>query len=374
MKNRWLPFEEAREFVRSLGLKDIHDWYAFSKGPHRPYNIPSAPCVVYRGHGWKGIKDWLGTNGGKWRPFKQARRYVRTLYLEGADGWNEFVKSGKNPSDIPPNPECVYKDSGWIDYRDWTGHPHKRPAKDTTPDKGSTPLSSPDEGREQAPAPLEPWPDIVTLREKTRKQIENDLIAFSKERKRANVLSKIMSPEDVLESHRITKDVEMKPLIDMKMKPLVQHDQLDSRLLGNKGFRITESDIESLTASFEDLDLKRMESLVAKRRRADKVFNISMYSFISAALMFYLFISFNFYLFLTISFMVIIFNKYMFKKMREIAFIDDEIKSQKIALEHLSSVWSALAYGKPHEAYEHLGRYMLVSDWNNRSKLKGDPS
>jgi len=56
-----MPFEEAREFVRTLNLKDYEDWRKFCKSGKRPEAIPASPGHVYKHKGWRGLKDWLGT-------------------------------------------------------------------------------------------------------------------------------------------------------------------------------------------------------------------------------------------------------------------------------------------------------------------------
>jgi hypothetical protein len=56
-----LPFEEARRFVHSLGLKSQQDWWRYCKSGNRPPNIPAVPTHAYdRGRGWAGWIDWLG--------------------------------------------------------------------------------------------------------------------------------------------------------------------------------------------------------------------------------------------------------------------------------------------------------------------------
>ncbi len=62
-----------------------------------------------------------------WRPFEEARGFVRGLNLNGKDEWFKYVagKSQKNlfskPSDIPTNPSLTYANKGWVDWGDWTG-------------------------------------------------------------------------------------------------------------------------------------------------------------------------------------------------------------------------------------------------------------
>ena len=56
----YLPFEEARAFVRGLGLASAEEWHAFSKSGAKPENIPADPYHVY-GSAFRGMGDWLGT-------------------------------------------------------------------------------------------------------------------------------------------------------------------------------------------------------------------------------------------------------------------------------------------------------------------------
>ena len=63
----WRPFEEAREFVRSLGLKDIIEWTNYTIGnlPAKgtlPEDIPSNPNQTHKNFGWISWEDWLGTS------------------------------------------------------------------------------------------------------------------------------------------------------------------------------------------------------------------------------------------------------------------------------------------------------------------------
>ena len=47
-------------FVQLLGLKSVKEWKEWSKSGQRPSNIPSNPDQVYRGKGWVSMPDWLG--------------------------------------------------------------------------------------------------------------------------------------------------------------------------------------------------------------------------------------------------------------------------------------------------------------------------
>ena len=120
----WRPFQEAREFVRGLGLKSQLEWAGYCKSGRRPPDIPTNPNVVYRDAGWSCYRDWLGFEKTvkvttAFRPFCNARKYVHTLGLTSASKWREYSSSGMRPLDIPSNPAVVYKDDGWAGFDDW---------------------------------------------------------------------------------------------------------------------------------------------------------------------------------------------------------------------------------------------------------------
>jgi Phage-integrase repeat unit len=123
-RNReFLPFKEARDFVRALGLKSLADWRAYYTSEKGPINIPSAPHRLYRNE-WAGWGDFLGTGkiankNRKFLPFKQAREFVRSLGLKTSEGWNAYCQSGRKPDNVPAQPIKVYKQ--WAGMGDWLG-------------------------------------------------------------------------------------------------------------------------------------------------------------------------------------------------------------------------------------------------------------
>jgi superfamily II DNA or RNA helicase len=122
----WMPFEEAREFVRFLGLKDWNDWQKYSKTASKPANIPAHPIRVYKDSGWLSFGDWLGTGSiatGKrvFKPYDEAREFAVSLNLKNQTEWFKFTKMNILPLDIPTNPQRTYKDKGWVSFGVWLG-------------------------------------------------------------------------------------------------------------------------------------------------------------------------------------------------------------------------------------------------------------
>lgn len=135
-KLSWRPFEEAREFVHSLGLSGDAEWRLFCKGlltkqGSKPPDIPAVPWKIYNGCGWLNLGDWLGTGTISaqlkvFRSFSLAREFVHKLNIKSTNEWikycaGELSDFDAKPSDIPSSPQLVYKDKGWIGIADWLG-------------------------------------------------------------------------------------------------------------------------------------------------------------------------------------------------------------------------------------------------------------
>lgn len=122
-KLSWLPFDEARDFVRSLGLKSQKEWNDYTKGlrkelPSRPLDLPTRPERVYLGQ-WAGIGDWLGTGTiapwlREYRSFEEAKAFVQPLNLKSRAEWELFINGQiidlpPLPDDIPRAPHNTYR-------------------------------------------------------------------------------------------------------------------------------------------------------------------------------------------------------------------------------------------------------------------------
>jgi hypothetical protein len=116
-RGQWRDFEEAREYVRGLGLQSETEWRKYLKSGDKPRDIPASPDTVYADD-WLGWGDWLGTGrladqNKVWRDFEDAREFVRSLDLQTQKEWVEYCKSGRKPDDIPTAPNQVYRNR-WI--------------------------------------------------------------------------------------------------------------------------------------------------------------------------------------------------------------------------------------------------------------------
>lgn len=125
-KLSWMPFEEAREYVRGLKFKNRDEWSKYIKTGKKPSDIPASPEVIYFEKGWKGVGDWLGTGTIanfqiKFRDFEDARSFAKSLKLKNWNDWLVYCRSGEKPDDIPAKPQRTYAKKGFISLGDWLG-------------------------------------------------------------------------------------------------------------------------------------------------------------------------------------------------------------------------------------------------------------
>ena len=122
----YLPFDQARTFARTLGLKSRSDWEGYCKSSKKPTDIPTNPQRTYAQAGWAGMGDWLGTGRVADRlhmywSFEKARSFTRHLGLRSRAEWSNYCKSEKKPTDIPTKPQRTYAKVGWVGWGDWLG-------------------------------------------------------------------------------------------------------------------------------------------------------------------------------------------------------------------------------------------------------------
>ncbi len=109
-------FDEAKQFVHSLGFLNRKQWRKYFTSKKNPKDIPLHPEVVYKKE-WIGWGDWFGsgfiaTFNRKYLPFNEAKLVYQKLAkengLKNTTDWRHFIKSHKLPKDIPANPWQVY--------------------------------------------------------------------------------------------------------------------------------------------------------------------------------------------------------------------------------------------------------------------------
>ena len=119
-KKEYLSFDAAREYIRKQKIPGKEAWQQYCASGNKPDNIPSRPKLKYKGEGWTDWYDFLGTQP-KFLSFTETREYVRKIGIQDTKAWNQHLKSGNKPDNIPAHPDRVYKGEGWTDWYDFLG-------------------------------------------------------------------------------------------------------------------------------------------------------------------------------------------------------------------------------------------------------------
>jgi superfamily II DNA or RNA helicase len=125
-KLSWMPFEEAREIVKNLGLNSETEWRNHMEKSILPSDIPKTPAYVYAKSGWIGWGDFLGTQNianqfRDYLTYENAKKFINKFGIKSQNEWRTWAKTKNRPIDIPSNPWDVYKNKGWTSFGDFVG-------------------------------------------------------------------------------------------------------------------------------------------------------------------------------------------------------------------------------------------------------------
>ena len=125
-KLSWMPFEQAREFVRGLKLNSQKDFRNYFNNNTRPADLPTAPNAIYKNKGWISWGDYFGTGRiadqlKQYCSYLEARQFVKKYNLTSNKKWKLLCNSGEVPNNIPYNPDQTYKSKGWNGWGDFLG-------------------------------------------------------------------------------------------------------------------------------------------------------------------------------------------------------------------------------------------------------------
>jgi len=117
-------FSEARNYVRSLKLKNNTEWKEYCKSGEKPDDIPAGPEQTYK-KDFNGIPDWLGNGNlsNKHRiylTYEECQKFAQKNNITSIIEWEKFGKSDKRPSNVPSHPDRIFSKQ-WTTWPDFLG-------------------------------------------------------------------------------------------------------------------------------------------------------------------------------------------------------------------------------------------------------------
>ena len=126
MKKEFLTYEESKKSIQKFHLTSNKEWRIFAKSKQFPKQIPTNPDKIYKNNGWTNWGEFLNTNrisnsSKVFKPFHEAKKIIHQKNLKNNSECRKFTQSKQFPSEIPANPDQVYKNKGWSNWEDWLG-------------------------------------------------------------------------------------------------------------------------------------------------------------------------------------------------------------------------------------------------------------
>ena len=130
MNSNFRDFKSAKEFVKTLNLKDISEWNEYCTSGNKPQDIPSDPENIYKNKGWTTMKTWLNItiNTKSLPPFEEAvveaRKLAKIHNITGIETWR-LACEGALIVTLTSFPYNTYKKE-WKGIGYWLGNGKRR--------------------------------------------------------------------------------------------------------------------------------------------------------------------------------------------------------------------------------------------------------
>ena len=58
--------------------------------------------------------------------YNESIKYVHKLNIRSGTEWKRYCKKGIKPKNIPFSPDYIYKNDGWISWKEWLGYNERK--------------------------------------------------------------------------------------------------------------------------------------------------------------------------------------------------------------------------------------------------------
>lgn len=125
--SQYKSYQEAKEWIKPLGLTNEKDWKEYTNSKFFPADIPKNPYEVYsKTKEWISWKDFFGMKKEKYISYDKAKEWAITLNLSTSSEWIEYTKKNNFPKNIPKDTARIYRKMGqWENWKDFLGKKNK---------------------------------------------------------------------------------------------------------------------------------------------------------------------------------------------------------------------------------------------------------
>lgn len=128
----YLSFNDARDYVRKLNLKNQKEWLNWVKS--NKIGIPSNPHVFYKNE-WISLSDWIGSgveslNNREYYEYENCKLIIKERKFKNRSEFYNFIKNENMDKKIPKRPDHVYKrQDKWEDWQSFLSITKTSPRK-----------------------------------------------------------------------------------------------------------------------------------------------------------------------------------------------------------------------------------------------------
>ena len=115
----FVDFETALSIVRELNINSVSEWRKWIK-ENKDKKLPYNPDIIYKNNGWVNFKHFFGTftlKRKKFYTYDECRCFLKHISFKNHKEFIIWIKNNKDKG-VPSNPEKVYKEK-WISWGDF---------------------------------------------------------------------------------------------------------------------------------------------------------------------------------------------------------------------------------------------------------------
>ena len=114
-----LTYEQAKEKVQELGIKNEREYSLMGKEKRKSLELPASPREYYAKKGWVNAYDFFDTKKIKLLSYEQAKNLVSELGIRNEREYSLMGKEKRKSLELPAKPREYYANKGWVNAYDF---------------------------------------------------------------------------------------------------------------------------------------------------------------------------------------------------------------------------------------------------------------
>ena len=116
-------YKMAQEIAAKENILTVFEWKEFCKTDKKPRNLPINPKTAYKKEwiDWDHFLNVLNTGKKEFISYQESSQYAKKQNIRSSTEGFEHCRNKEKPANIPCNPAITYKGKGWNGWREFLG-------------------------------------------------------------------------------------------------------------------------------------------------------------------------------------------------------------------------------------------------------------